>query len=164
MYSHAEQGFVSCLGGAFLSHSGCLYILSSIYSHASGLEQIWSILLSLALPFRWRPRGPGLFSALSTVPSPSVVPSRLSRPFPRDMCGWEGRARVWNCRISAPPGPGALPVCIHKAVCLASHHDLLGFFFIFNKEQIWVLIYKSWVFPSPGTPKTSKAFSFSICL
>lgn len=137
MYSHAEQGFVSCLGGAFLSRSGCLYILSSIYSHASGLEQIWSILLSLALPFRRCLRGPGLFSALSTVLSPPVAPSRLSRPFPGDMCGSEGCAGVWNSRISAPPRPGALPVCIHKAVCLISHHDLLGFFLIKNKFGFW---------------------------
>lgn len=159
MYSHAEQGFVSCLGGAFLSHSGCLYILSSIYSHASGLEQIWSILLSLALPFRWRPRGCSLLSALS----PALL---LSLPgFPDLSLGTcAGERDV--------PGSGIPQFLLLRgqarslsvSICLASHHDLLGFFFsIKNKFGFW-FIYKSWVFPSPGTPKTSKAFSFSICL
>lgn len=146
MYSHAEQGFVSCLGGAFLSRLWVSLHLSSIYSHASGLEQIWSILLFLC------PRGPGLFSALSTVPSPPCSPSRLSRAFPGDECGSEGLefpdpAPPCLCPLSRLPHITPWPV---------------GFFL--NKEQIWVLIYKSWVFPSPGTPKTSKAFSFSICL
>lgn len=146
MYSHAEQGFVSCLGGAFLSRLWVSLHLSSIYSHASGLEQIWSILLFLC------PRGPGLFSALSTVPSPPCSPSRLSRAFPGDECGSEG--------LEFPDSRSSLSV---STKLFASYHTMTCWVFL-NKEQIWVLIYKSWVFPSPGTPKTSKAFSFSICL
>lgn len=145
MYSHAEQGFVSRLGGAFLSRLWLSLHLSSIYSHASGLEQIWSILLFLC------PRGSGLFSAPAQSPG-SLFPFPAFQSFP-----W-GRVRVRGSGI--PRFPLSLSVSTKP---FASYHTMTCWVFL-NKEQIWVLIYKSWVFPSPGTPKTSKAFSFSICL
>lgn len=119
MYSHAEQGFVSRLGGAFLSRLWLSLHLSSIYSHASGLEQIWSILLFLC------PRGPGLFSALSTVPSPPFpLPG-----FPELSLGTCAGPRVWNSPI--PP-------------CLCPQSRLphitpwsVGFFKIKNKFGFW---------------------------
>lgn len=156
MYSRAEQGFVSWSGGAFLSRLWVSLHLSSIYSHASGLEQIWSILLSLCPSLQATPSWPRAVLCSQHSPQPSLSPLP---GFPGLSLGTCARQRVWNSRIPAPPGPGVLPVCIHKA----SYHTMTCWVFL-NKEQIWVLIYKSWVFPSPGTPKTSKAFSFSICL
>lgn len=120
------------------------------------LARLWiraDLINSFPLPFPSgrAPVAPGLFSA----PSPRCSLPSLS-------LGTGVGQRVWNSQIpnSCSPGAGPAP-CVYPQ-SLISHHDLLGFFL--NKEQIWVLIYKSWVFPSPGTPKTSKAFSFSICL
>lgn len=88
------------------------------------------------------PPWPGAVLCSQHSPQPSCCPFPAFQTFPWGHVRVRGtRAGVWNSRISAPPRPGALPVCIHKAVCLISHHDLLVFFF--NKEQIWVLIYKS---------------------
>lgn len=115
---------------------------------------------SFPLPFPSgdAPVAPGCSLLSAQPPVLLVVPSQLCRPFPGVCAG----QRVWNSQIPAPPGPGT--PCLYPQSRLPHITPwLVGFFFL-NKEQIWGLIYKSWVFPSPGTPKTSKAFIFSICL
>lgn len=78
MYPRCSTGLCfSRLGGTFLSQIlGVFYILlSSISCRASWLEHIWSILLSLHLPFKQCPHGPGLLHphpSLSARSSPAL--------------------------------------------------------------------------------------------
>lgn len=150
-----RTGLCFLFGRGFLSRLWVSWHLSSIYSHASGLEQIWSILLSLCPSF---PSGDAPWPRAVLCSQHSPQPSLFPLPaFPHLSLGTCVGQRVWNSQIPTP--------CVYPQSRLPHITPWpVGNFFFLNKEQIWGLIYKSWVFPSPGTPKTSEAFSFSICL
>lgn len=105
--------------GPFPPDSGCLYI----YPVFTARFWIRADLINSSFPL---PPGPGLFSALSAVPSPPFpLPG-----FPELSLGTCAGQRVWN-----PP----IPPCLCP---FASYHTMTCWVFL-NKEQIWVLIYKS---------------------
>lgn len=164
MYHAAVQGFVSSIweGGSPLK-SGCLYILFfSIYSHASQLEQIWSIILSLELPLRRFPADRGCAAlwplALCTlIPNPWYFPpcfldlyietymGRVQRTAKALTPVWgvaravRGSAGVWHPRaegLGCPPGAEPRALRALGAVRLISHRDFV-LFLTKNKFGFW---------------------------
>lgn len=122
--------------GPFPPDPGCLYIYPVFTA------RFWiraDLINSFPLPF---PSG-----RAPVAPGCSLLPAlspALAVPFPGLSLGTAVGQRLWNSQTanSCSPGAGCAP-CVDPQ-SLTSHHDLLGFFFFFfNKEQIWVLIYKS---------------------
>lgn len=99
--------------GGSLSNLGVFYILfSSIYYHASWLEQIWSIILSLELTRKRCPCRPGLCCTLTpgsqhAGPQPSLFPPPR---FPRT-ARWAmpDQLAEWRTDQLAERGEGACP-------------------------------------------------------